>query len=63
MLQYKQITFIVLMMLYYIVKVDLIKGLFNDIKERFDYKNMGKNTNDTKQPNSKQTATLHICKY
>lgn len=57
MLQYKQITFIVLMMLYYIVKVDLIKGLFNDIKERFDYKNMGKNTNDTKQPNSKQTAT------
>ena len=41
-LKHKQLTFIVLMMLYYVVKVDLVKGLFYDIKERFDFKNMGK---------------------
>ena len=35
-LKHKQLTFIVLMMLYYVVKVDLVKGLFYDIKERFD---------------------------
>jgi len=47
MLKHKQLTFVVLMMLYYVVKVDLIKSLFYDIKERFDYKNMGY---DAKQP-------------
>ena len=54
------------MMLYYVVKVDLIKSLFNDIKERFDLKNMGNDNTVIQQVEklakvAKQTEVGVVC--